>query len=40
MAAQPQPIDIRQSRDGGTSSSLPVVACYCATFLKPEMLHI
>ena len=21
-------------------STLPVVACYCATFLKPEMLHI
>src|SRR5215203_2281633 len=21
-------------------SSVPVVACYCATFLKPEMLHI
>ena len=23
-----------------TSNPLPVVACYCATFLKPEMLHI
>ena len=23
-----------------TEISLPVVACYCATFLKPEMLHI
>jgi colanic acid/amylovoran biosynthesis glycosyltransferase len=23
-----------------TSNSRPVVACYCATFLKPEMLHI
>ncbi|MEY2488919.1 MAG: colanic acid/amylovoran biosynthesis glycosyltransferase [Verrucomicrobiota bacterium] len=34
-------IDIAGSRDGGTRSTLrPVVACYCATFLKPEMLHI
>ena len=32
--------EIAQSRDCGTRSSLPVVACYCATFLKPEMLHI
>ena len=23
-----------------TDSERPVVACYCATFLKPEMLHI
>jgi len=23
-----------------TSDSRPVVAFYCATFLKPEMLHI
>src|SRR5438045_3381539 len=23
-----------------TRNPLPVVACYCATFLKPEMLHI
>jgi len=23
-----------------TGTALPVVACYCATFLKPEMLHI
>ncbi|MGH7982636.1 MAG: hypothetical protein ACREFF_05755, partial [Candidatus Udaeobacter sp.] len=22
------------------SESPPVIACYCATFLKPEMLHI
>jgi colanic acid/amylovoran biosynthesis glycosyltransferase len=25
---------------GSARSTLPVVACYCATFLKPEMLHI
>ncbi len=24
----------------GDSAARPVVACYCATFLKPEMLHI
>src|SRR3989442_11237783 len=30
MAAEPHSIEI----------SRPVVACYCATFLKPEMLHI
>src|SRR5215467_3744213 len=23
-----------------STESRPVVACYCATFLKPEMLHI
>src|SRR5438445_4405355 len=23
-----------------TGTALPVVACYCATFLKPEMLHV
>lgn len=40
MAAQPQAIEIGQTRDGGPPSNLPVVACYCATFLKPEMLHI
>src|SRR2546423_10255021 len=28
------------SARGSARSSLPVVACYCATFLKPEMLHI
>jgi glycosyltransferase involved in cell wall biosynthesis len=26
--------------DVQSPDSLPVVACYCATFLKPEMLHI
>src|SRR5438045_8446642 len=41
MAAEPHSTDIARSRDGGTQSTLrPVVACYCATFLKPEMLHI
>jgi colanic acid/amylovoran biosynthesis glycosyltransferase len=41
MAAEPHPTDIARSRDGGTrSTERPVVACYCATFLKPEMLHI
>jgi colanic acid/amylovoran biosynthesis glycosyltransferase len=41
MAAEPHLTDIARSRDGGTRSALaPVVACYCATFLKPEMLHI
>jgi colanic acid/amylovoran biosynthesis glycosyltransferase len=40
MAAEPHLTDIARSRDGGTRSSIPVVACYCATFLKPEMLHI
>jgi colanic acid/amylovoran biosynthesis glycosyltransferase len=30
MAAEPQ----------STRAARPVVACYCATFLKPEMLHI
>ena len=33
MAAEPHLTDAR-------STELPVVACYCATFLKPEMLHI
>jgi colanic acid/amylovoran biosynthesis glycosyltransferase len=41
MAAEPHSTDSARSRDGGTRSTLqPVVACYCATFLKPEMLHI
>jgi colanic acid/amylovoran biosynthesis glycosyltransferase len=41
MAAEPHLTEISRSRDGGTRSTLrPVVACYCATFLKPEMLHI
>jgi colanic acid/amylovoran biosynthesis glycosyltransferase len=41
MAAEPHLTDIARSRDGGTQSTeRPVVACYCATFLKPEMLHI
>jgi colanic acid/amylovoran biosynthesis glycosyltransferase len=34
---------ISQQREpplGMTRTALPVVACYCATFLKPEMLHI
>ena len=26
--------------DAAAPSTAPVVACYCATFLKPEMLHI
>jgi colanic acid/amylovoran biosynthesis glycosyltransferase len=33
MAAEPHLADTR-------STEAPVVACYCATFLKPEMLHI
>ena len=33
MAAQPEATDSRLT-------ARPVVACYCATFLKPEMLHI
>ncbi|HWM25329.1 MAG TPA: glycosyltransferase [Chthoniobacterales bacterium] len=41
MAAEPHLTDIARSRGGGTRSTEgPVVACYCATFLKPEMLHI
>src|SRR5437763_4385809 len=41
MAAEPHLTDMARSRNGGTRSTLrPVVACYCATFLKPEMLHI
>jgi colanic acid/amylovoran biosynthesis glycosyltransferase len=41
MAAEPHSTDIARSRDGGArSTERPVVACYCATFLKPEMLHI
>jgi colanic acid/amylovoran biosynthesis glycosyltransferase len=41
MAAEPHSTDIARSRDSGTrSTDQPVVACYCATFLKPEMLHI
>lgn len=41
MAAEPHLPDIARSRDGGTrSTERPVVASYCATFLKPEMLHI
>ena len=34
MAAEPHLTDI------APSTERPVVACYCATFLKPEMLHI
>jgi colanic acid/amylovoran biosynthesis glycosyltransferase len=34
MAAEPH------LTDSARSTSRPVVACYCATFLKPEMLHI
>ena len=34
MAAEPHLTDIARSTER------PVVACYCATFLKPEMLHI
>jgi colanic acid/amylovoran biosynthesis glycosyltransferase len=26
--------------EGPSAESRPVIACYCATFLKPEMLHI
>lgn len=33
MAAEPEATD-------STAGARPVVACYCATFLKPEMLHI
>src|SRR4029078_5296825 len=41
MAAEPHFADITRSGNGGTrSTERPVVACYCATFLKPEMLHI
>src|SRR5436853_7452932 len=35
MAAEPHSTDIARS-----TADRPVVACYCATFLKPEMLHI
>ena len=38
MAAEPHATDI--ARRSARSTSGPVVACYCATFLKPEMLHI
>src|SRR5437588_4151463 len=38
MAAEPHSTDI--ARRSARSTVLPVVACYCATFLKPEMLHI
>src|SRR3954465_12116861 len=37
MAAMPHSTDIER---GSARSTAPVVACYCATFLKPEMLHI
>jgi colanic acid/amylovoran biosynthesis glycosyltransferase len=37
MAVMPHLDDAAQ---GSARSTLPVVACYCATFLKPEMLHI
>jgi glycosyltransferase involved in cell wall biosynthesis len=41
MAAEPHLPDQTRSREGGTRPTpRPVVACYCATFLKPEMLHI
>ena len=33
MAAEPHGTDAQ-------AATRPVVACYCATFLKPEMLHI
>jgi colanic acid/amylovoran biosynthesis glycosyltransferase len=38
MAAEPHSIEI--ARRSARSTERPVVACYCATFLKPEMLHI
>jgi colanic acid/amylovoran biosynthesis glycosyltransferase len=38
MAAEPHSTDI--ARRSARSTARPVVACYCATFLKPEMLHI
>ncbi|MFZ1221484.1 MAG: glycosyltransferase [Chthoniobacterales bacterium] len=38
MAAEPHLSDI--ARRSARSTGPPVVACYCATFLKPEMLHI
>ena len=38
MAAEPHLIDI--ARRSARSTLPPVVASYCATFLKPEMLHI
>ena len=38
MAAEPHLTDI--ARRSARSTERPVVACYCATFLKPEMLHI
>jgi colanic acid/amylovoran biosynthesis glycosyltransferase len=38
MAAEPHSTDIAQR--SARSTARPVVACYCATFLKPEMLHI
>jgi colanic acid/amylovoran biosynthesis glycosyltransferase len=38
MAAEPHLTDI--ARRSARSTLRPVVACYCATFLKPEMLHI
>ena len=33
--ARPEGIEM-----AGEAAEPPVVACYCATFLKPEMLHI
>lgn len=38
MAAEPHLTDI--ARRSAQSTERPVVASYCATFLKPEMLHI
>lgn len=38
MAAEPHSSEI--ARRSARSTEIPVVACYCATFLKPEMLHI
>src|SRR3954471_2585437 len=38
MAAEPHSTDV--VRGNAPSTSRPVVASYCATFLKPEMLHI
>ena len=38
MAVKPHSTDL--ARRSARSTERPVVACYCATFLKPEMLHI
>ena len=39
MAAEPHSTDIVR-RSARSTADRPVVACYCAMFLKPEMLHI